>query len=96
MRKWWIVILAVLFIAGAVQLGLAKSKVWDLVFGEEQQAQAYTVELKMSSGETFDIETAEANYDDVTFEGPIKLERPDGTYYLNSAQVSYIKVVPKQ
>jgi len=95
MRKWWIVILVVLFVTGAVQFGLAKSKVWDLVFGEEeQQAQTYSVELKMNNGEIFSVETAEASYDDVTFEGAIRLDRADGTYYLNSAQVAYIKVSP--
>lgn len=95
MKKWVAIIGIIVFLAGAAATGLAKSKIWDMIF-EDEKADGYTAEIRMSDGETFGFETTEADFDDVEFSGPIKVEREDGTYYLNSAQVVYIKVAAKK
>ncbi|MEW5947188.1 MAG: hypothetical protein AB1742_13405 [bacterium] len=95
MKKWLAVVLAVLFIAAAAQVALARSKILDLIFENEQpQPQSYTVQLTMTDGKVFTLETTESSFDDVTFEGTMKVVLEDGTYYLNSAQVAYIRVNP--
>lgn len=90
MKKWIVVALVVVFTAGAVKAGLARSKIIDLIFEDDKQ-RIYVAEIKMTDGEVFSFETTETDFDDVEFEGPIKLEKEDGTYYLNSAQVVYIR-----
>jgi len=107
MKKAFAAVLLFALLAGAATAS-ARSKVWDKIYEqvtkEPQQPQTqpapdqtYVVEIKMAGGETFKLESPDAEgFDDVEFSGNMKLEQPDGTYYLNSAQVQYIKVAPRK
>ncbi len=103
-------ILIVLFVAGSVSVASSKSKIWDLIFDDKGTTEGsgagtaqggtggaarYTVEIKMADGETFRIATTESDYSDVVFGDNMKLEQPDGTYYINTGQVQYIRVLPR-
>jgi len=100
MKKFIAVLLAVLIISGGAAVVLAKSKIdiFDLVFDKDepeapaQAASVYQVDIKMVSGQTFRMESEEADFSDIEFEGTLVLQKPDGTYYINSQLVEYIRV----
>ena len=108
MKRIAAVIALVLFLAGSAGVVFAKSDILDMIFKDEPGTQApapqnktnpgnqgYIVEIKMANGQTFRVETDDPKYDDVEFKGMMKIEQPDGTYYVNSSQVQYIRVIPQ-
>lgn len=100
------IVIIVVLLAGSAAAAASKSKIWDLIFEDETTTEdagtgrapaggQYTVEIKMATGETFRIATTEGDYSDVVFGDNMKLEQPDGTYYINTGQVQYIRVVSR-
>ena len=98
MRKSVILVIIAAVIMLAASAAMAKTNVWDLIFDDNTQSDqktgesSYSVEIRLTNGERFSIETKDADYSDVEFNGVLKLDQPDGTYYVNSSQVEYIKV----
>lgn len=105
MRRWLVVMFLLIFVGGWVSVGSAKSDIWDIINkipgGDQQQPtpapgqkgqEGGTAYIKLVTGEVFTIDTQGADLNQLEFQGTLRIEQPDATYYINSAQVAYVKV----
>jgi hypothetical protein len=107
MKRWISLAVVMALVTGWMNVGMAKSDILDQILkktlpipgqdkGQPQPSPAPssggTVYIKLVTGEVFAVQASGEDLSQVEFQGVLKLDQPDGTYYVNSAQVAYIKV----